>query len=695
MQKFADDISILDEDNNLVPLASASVTVYHAGTTTVASIFSDDGVTPADNPLTAGEDGSFEFYAANGKYDVLVEKSPYKPHHENGILLDDSSVVVSGSLSSVISADNSLATRMSVADSVVLSSSTSAETSIVTRLSTVDSSLDSVSDSADTSVITQLSIVDSTVLSTSLSAADSASGAGGVSQSYVDSTDTSVVSRLSTADSENLSSSYSADTSVLSATSTDDSTVLSTAVSAADSAATLAGSGAVDNIVRDDVVMLAWQLQIETGLGSVGLEDGVVDEFEDETGVDTTASTNESYNSADDYYSPSAGAVVDNMEYASDALAQAAYVTNATYTSDIIGGGTISADTTYSGYPAGNAIDDNGTTLWVSDAGVAFPHWIKYDFGSGVTKIVQRITIRGDSSRLKDFQFQGSNNDSDWTTIYTGVHANDTTVQTFSFPNSTGYRYYRIYGTTGWGAEVYMQVNEWEMMELPLQSYSESTIKTQGSYSLKAVATTDALNKTLTRTIGSPIDLSGIDTLYFKLRSSRTGGNIKVGIHDSGGTTTEKTHSVSSANTWETCTWDISGVADADKDAIDSIIITIVNADAANTFYIDNFVGPIGNMTLVSEAVEAESEPTTARFLALVEEIDSITINTDLIGSISNDDGANFDAVTLAKVAEVSGKDLYAGDVNLTDRDDKTMVQKLVTANNKSLRVHAWGMLWR
>ena len=36
----------------------------------------------------------------------------------------------------------------------------------------------------------------------------------------------------------------------------------------------------------------------------------------------------------------------------------------------------------------------------------------------------------------------------------------------------------------------------------PLQSYSESTIKTQGSYALKAIAAqTDSLNDTLTRTI--------------------------------------------------------------------------------------------------------------------------------------------------------------------------------------------------
>ncbi len=89
LQKFADDVSILDADNSLVPLADATVTVYDAGTTNLASIFSDNGVTSASNPLTVGDDGSFEFYAANGRYDLLVEKSPYKPHHEYDITLHD------------------------------------------------------------------------------------------------------------------------------------------------------------------------------------------------------------------------------------------------------------------------------------------------------------------------------------------------------------------------------------------------------------------------------------------------------------------------------------------------------------------------------------------------------------------------------------------------------------------------------
>ena len=85
------------------------------------------------------------------------------------------------------------------------------------------------------------------------------------------------------------------------------------------------------------------------------------------------------------------------------------------------------------------------------------------------------------------------------------------------------------------------------------------------------------------------IDLTGKSTIKYDIYSSRTGANIKIGIHDSGGTTTETTPTINSANTWETKTWDISAVSDANKDTIDNIIITIVNADADNTFYIDNF----------------------------------------------------------------------------------------------------------
>ena len=138
-----------------------------------------------------------------------------------------------------------------------------------------------------------------------------------------------------------------------------------------------------------------------------------------------------------------------------------------------------------------------------------------------------------------------------------------------------------------------------------LQSYSESTIKQQGTYSLKGVAViTDSLSDTLTRTIGDNLDLSNCTGIEYDIYASRTGSNIKIGIHDSGGTTSEHTANVASSNVNQTESWDISGVSDANKDDIDSIIVTIMNADAANTFYLDDLKAGItpaagGNYTFV------------------------------------------------------------------------------------------------
>jgi len=84
-----------------------------------------------------------------------------------------------------------------------------------------------------------------------------------------------------------------------------------------------------------------------------------------------------------------------------------------------------------------------------------------------------------------------------------------------------------------------------------------------------------------------PIDLSGQTKWKFDMRASRTGSNVKVGIHDAGGTTTETTPNITSADTIQTVEVDISGVADADKNAIDKIIITPTNADSSNTIYLD------------------------------------------------------------------------------------------------------------
>src|SRR5690349_1433453 len=53
-----------------VSYPSATVTVYNHGTATLSTIYSDSISTPLANPFTATTSGYFQFYAANGRYDI-------------------------------------------------------------------------------------------------------------------------------------------------------------------------------------------------------------------------------------------------------------------------------------------------------------------------------------------------------------------------------------------------------------------------------------------------------------------------------------------------------------------------------------------------------------------------------------------------------------------------------------------------
>jgi len=274
-----------------------------------------------------------------------------------------------------------------------------------------------------------------------------------------------------------------------------------------------------------------------------------------------------------------------------NAHSQAAYVSNAApvYGSNVCTGGTASAQGTTSGSPA--AIFNGSTSpewYWVSHS---YPQWFQYDLGSGVTKVVQKIRLSSGNgnSYLRNWILKGSNNGSDFTNITSGTYTGDDGWQDFTFSNTTAYRYYRVSIETCTSADQ-CWMRECEMMEVTysLQSYSGSE-HTQGSYSLKVeAAQTDSLNKTLTKTFDPPKNLSGKTQIKLDMYSSRTGSNVKIGFHDSGGTTTEYTPNITSAGEFQTFTVDISGVSNANKDAIDSIILTQVNADSATTWYLDN-----------------------------------------------------------------------------------------------------------
>lgn len=73
MQKYTN----LVQDNSGNALTGVTVTVYLAGTLTLATLYNANGSSAKANPFTNDSDGTFEFYTANGRYDLVYAKTSY------------------------------------------------------------------------------------------------------------------------------------------------------------------------------------------------------------------------------------------------------------------------------------------------------------------------------------------------------------------------------------------------------------------------------------------------------------------------------------------------------------------------------------------------------------------------------------------------------------------------------------------
>jgi predicted alpha-1,2-mannosidase len=116
---------------------------------------------------------------------------------------------------------------------------------------------------------------------------------------------------------------------------------------------------------------------------------------------------------------------------------------------DLCNGGTSSASAIQTGQMAAEAFDNNFTTSkWIAATTTA---WIQYQFGGGNAYVVTRYTLTSGNDipgrDPKNWQFQGSNDGTAWTTVdtRTGItFAQRLMTQSFTFTNSTAYKYYRV-----------------------------------------------------------------------------------------------------------------------------------------------------------------------------------------------------------------------------------------------------------
>lgn len=76
------------QNKNGEAVNGATVSIYNSGTATLSTIYSDNLSTAKTNPITTGSEGEFEFWAANGRYDVTTTYGSQTDSYE--IILFDS-----------------------------------------------------------------------------------------------------------------------------------------------------------------------------------------------------------------------------------------------------------------------------------------------------------------------------------------------------------------------------------------------------------------------------------------------------------------------------------------------------------------------------------------------------------------------------------------------------------------------------
>jgi len=217
--------------------------------------------------------------------------------------------------------------------------------------------------------------------------------------------------------------------------------------------------GATDS-EKANIMLNAFRISVNGGLTVQNMVDGVADVFEDETGVDTSTSTNETYDATNDLYKNVGGYTTDRIP---------------TMTSATAPSGTVTVSNEYNAASAAwRAVNDVTTTddHWYSYSHApttSSPDWIAYDWGSGQGKVIIKYTIQTSDyapRSPKDYKLYGWNGSSyvllDTQTNQTSWSVNEIRAHTFS--NTTSYEKYKLEITAVDGG-TYVYLKEWELIE--------------------------------------------------------------------------------------------------------------------------------------------------------------------------------------------------------------------------------------
>jgi len=399
--------------------------------------------------------------------------------------------------------------------------------------------------------------------------------------------------------------------------------------------------------IEQNIMLLAFYRAVDNSTSIYNLLDGFIDEYEDETGVDTGASTNEDYDSTNDLYSPTGG---------------------------------------------GAGIDENTVLLLHcngADESTTFTDASPSEHGNATVSGNAKVDTTNKKWGTGSLELDGTGDylsyadSADWDIV--GSLVDDWTIDLWIKTNNTDTEQRIICqyqdGSNEWESRLYLK-------KIYMLAYIGGAMKFNFATTNNVITDTNWHHVAFIK-VGAVIGIyvDGSQEAYDTVDATGTvAGSLYIGHLG-------------------TATAYFNGYMDEIR-IQHSNIFEASPLSASATGYPDTITVPTGeyssptidNMTLISQSQTAEASPSDARIVIFEEDVDSITLNTDIKAYITreNGTGATWEQVTLTDEGNYEGsKRVLSGvvDLDVTGMGAGTdIAYKIETLNNKDLKLHGVGV---
>ncbi len=409
-----------------------------------------------------------------------------------------------------------------------------------------------------------------------------------------------------------------------------------------------------DQLFNSNVLLNAYRTAENLDLTVSKMIDGAVDAFTDSSGVDATASTNEDFDSSNDYYEPTRTGTTTipmvNFDGTIDKLTKASDLT-----------GTSDTDICALSFFITPASISNGNTQYILASNAAGSG---SNFYVGFTNLNKIFVVANTSTPTALLHTIGSNSLTGGNTYHVMIDIDLGNSVAQIYINDVAETMVDITKTTG---NIDFTATTWAIGHLA--NFAGSVGRYDGDIGH------------FWFDIGTRIDMSVVAN---RRKFIDALGN-PVDLGSDGSTPTGTSPIIYLNNT--TATWQNnlgSGGNFTENGALTD------GTDLSTS-------GTADNLTLVSNFHTAKTEPNGANILLMAEDLAAdITLNTDLKASVSRDGGTTFTQVTLSDAGEFEKGNLLTGTVDISGQPTGTdMEWKVETLNNKFLNLHGVGLEWR